>query len=88
MPAINESFKAITAHYSSEELITKRDEVSHAIHDELQAKVLPYGLTISSISFDAVCCGALVIWMVVGGINAENAPIEYGSGFLVELPFL
>ncbi|MBU3625914.1 prohibitin family protein [Polynucleobacter sp. JS-Safj-400b-B2] len=50
MPAINESFKAITAHYSSEELITKRDEVSHAIHDELQAKVLPYGLTISSIS--------------------------------------
>lgn len=38
------------------------------------------------IPFDAVCCGALVIWMVVGGINAENAPIEHGFGFLVGLP--
>lgn len=50
VPAINESFKAITAHYNSEELITKRDDVSKAITAELQAKVLPYGLTISSIS--------------------------------------
>jgi regulator of protease activity HflC (stomatin/prohibitin superfamily) len=49
-PAINESFKAITAHYNSEELITKREDVSRAIYDELQAKVLQYGLTISSIS--------------------------------------
>ena len=50
IPAINESFKAVTAHYNSEELITKRDEVSTAIHDELQQKVLPYGLSISTIS--------------------------------------
>lgn len=50
MPAINESFKAVTAHYNSEELITQRDKVSNAIQEELQAKVLPYGLTISTIS--------------------------------------
>lgn len=50
IPAINESFKAVTAHYNSEELITKRDEVSTAIQSELQQKVLPYGLSISTIS--------------------------------------
>ena len=49
-PAINESFKAVTAHYNSEELITKRDEVSSNIQQELQQKVLPYGLSISAIS--------------------------------------
>lgn len=50
MPAINESFKAVTAHYNSEELITRRHEVSGNIKDELQEKVLPYGLSINSIS--------------------------------------
>ena len=50
IPAINESFKAVTAHYNSEELITKRDAVSNAIAEELQSKVAPYGLSISTIS--------------------------------------
>jgi regulator of protease activity HflC (stomatin/prohibitin superfamily) len=49
-PAMNESFKAVTAHYNSEELITKRDEVSQNIQNELQNKVLQFGLTINSIS--------------------------------------
>lgn len=50
MPAINESFKAVTAHYNSEELITQRDKVSNGILEELQSKVAPYGLQISSVS--------------------------------------
>lgn len=50
LPAINESFKAVTAHYNSEELITKRDQVSAQIQTELQDKVAPYGLQISTIS--------------------------------------
>jgi prohibitin 2 len=50
LPAVNESFKAITAHYNSEELITKRDEVSHSINEALQAKVSKYGLIVSEIS--------------------------------------
>ncbi len=50
LPAINESFKAITARYNSEELITKRDIVSAAIKQELQDKVVKYGLSISEIS--------------------------------------
>lgn len=50
LPSINESFKAVTAHYNSEELVTKRDQVSAQIQTELQEKVAPYGLVISSIS--------------------------------------
>jgi regulator of protease activity HflC (stomatin/prohibitin superfamily) len=50
LPAINEAFKATTAHYNSEELITKRDEVSKAIHQALQDKVAKYGLEVSEIS--------------------------------------
>jgi regulator of protease activity HflC (stomatin/prohibitin superfamily) len=50
LPAINESFKAVTAHYNSEELVTKRDQVSAQIQTELQDKVAPYGLMISTIS--------------------------------------
>ena len=50
IPAINESFKAVTAHYDSEELITKRDQVSAGIKDELQSKVGKYGIGINEIS--------------------------------------
>lgn len=50
IPAVNESFKATTAHYNSEELVTKRDEVSKAIHQALQNKVSKYGLIVSEIS--------------------------------------
>lgn len=49
-PAINESFKAITAHFNSEELITKRDIVSTDIKQELQDKVGKYGIDVSEIS--------------------------------------
>lgn len=50
LPAINESFKAVTAHYDSEELITKRDLVSQGIKEELQNKVGKYGIGINEIS--------------------------------------
>lgn len=50
LPAMNEAFKAETAHYNSEELITKRAEVSQKIHQTLQEKVGKYGLTVSEIS--------------------------------------
>ncbi len=49
-PAINEAFKSITAHYNSEELITKRDEVSQSIKDHLRSKVAPFNMDVSSIS--------------------------------------
>jgi len=45
-PALQESIKAVTARFSAEELITKRQEVSGQIKDELSQKISPYDLTI------------------------------------------
>ena len=45
-PALQESVKAVTAKFSAEELITKRQEISGQIKDELSQKIVPYGLKI------------------------------------------
>ena len=50
MPFVNESFKAITAHYTSEELITKRQLVSDEIQSQLKGKVAPFDIDVSGIS--------------------------------------
>lgn len=49
-PAINEAFKSATAHYTSEELITKRGVVSDEIQNMLKAKVAPFDIDVSGIS--------------------------------------
>jgi regulator of protease activity HflC (stomatin/prohibitin superfamily) len=49
-PAINESFKTVTAHYTSEELITKRQVVSDEIQAMLKGKVAPFDIDVSGIS--------------------------------------
>lgn len=49
-PAINESFKAVTAKYNSEELITKRDEVSMAITQHIKDKVAQFDIAITNVS--------------------------------------
>jgi len=50
LPILNESFKAVTAHYTSEELITKRDQVSQQIREELNSKLMKYSITVGDIS--------------------------------------
>lgn len=49
-PAMNESFKSVTAHYTSEELITKRQEVSDTIQMRLAEKLAPFDITVNNIS--------------------------------------
>jgi len=49
-PGINEAFKSVTGHYTSEELVTKRDLVSAEILQHLTAKVSPFNITVSNIS--------------------------------------
>lgn len=49
-PAMNESFKTVTAHYTSEELITKRQEVSDAIQVRLAEKLAPFDINVTNIS--------------------------------------
>lgn len=45
VPAIQESIKAVTARFTAEELITRRQEVSEQIKDALSEKITPYGLS-------------------------------------------
>jgi len=49
-PAINEAFKSITAKYTSEELVTKRQIVSDEIQNMLKNKVAPFDIDVSGIS--------------------------------------
>jgi regulator of protease activity HflC (stomatin/prohibitin superfamily) len=49
-PAINEAFKSVTAHYTSEELVTKRGIVSDEIQTMLKNKVAPFDIDVSGIS--------------------------------------
>ena len=49
-PGVNEAFKAVTAHYNSEELITKRDVVSSEILDHVKTKVAPFDIEVQGIS--------------------------------------
>lgn len=49
-PGVNEAFKAVTAHYNSEELITKRDQVSAEILNHVKSKVAPFDIEINGIS--------------------------------------
>ena len=49
-PAINEAFKTVTARYTSEELVTKRQIVSEEIQTMLANKVAPFNIDVSGIS--------------------------------------
>ena len=46
VPAIQESIKAVTAQYTAEELITKRQTVGDQIKVDLSEKINPYGITV------------------------------------------
>lgn len=49
-PGVNEAFKTVTAHYNSEELITKRDQVSAEILSHVRSKVAPFDIEVQGIS--------------------------------------
>lgn len=54
-PAVQEAVKSVTAGYTAEELITKRQDVSSEIKDVLAAKLVPYGIVVDGfnvINFD------------------------------------
>lgn len=49
-PAINDAFKAVTGHFTSEELITERDIVSAEILTHLATKVAQFNIEVSNVS--------------------------------------
>ena len=54
-PAIQEAFKSITAKYTAEELITKRELLRQEAQDSLRAKLLPYHIIVDNfniVNFD------------------------------------
>jgi len=50
VPAIKEVLKAVTSHYTAEELITRRTEVSGKIRDQLATKLNGYHLLVQDIN--------------------------------------
>lgn len=50
VPALYEVFKAVVSHYTAEELITKRQEVSSAITTALNTKLSAYYLRVQSVN--------------------------------------
>jgi prohibitin 2 len=50
IPATYEVFKAVVSHYTAEELIIKRQEVSAAITEALGVKLAPYHLKVQSVN--------------------------------------
>lgn len=50
VPALYESFKAVTAQYTAEQLVTERSKVSGAIVTALQSKLTKYGVKVSDIN--------------------------------------
>jgi len=50
VPALHDTFKAVTARYTAEELITKREEVRAAIQDLMTEKMKPYNIVIEQVS--------------------------------------
>lgn len=49
-PSLNEAFKSVTGHYTSEELITKRDEVSAGILEHVRSKLAQFDISVDSVS--------------------------------------
>ena len=55
LPAVQESMKSVSAKYTAEELITKREAVSEETKDTLESKVQEYGINIEKfniVNFD------------------------------------
>lgn len=71
LPALYESFKAVTAQYTAEQLVTERAKVSAAIVTALQAKLTKYGVKVSDINvtnfhFDSQFAAAVSQKVVAG----------------------
>ena len=49
-PSLNEAFKSVTGHYTSEDLIVKRDEVSAGILTHVRNKLAQFDISVDSVS--------------------------------------
>ena len=75
-PGINEAFKSVTAHYNSEELITKRDQVSSEILDQLRNKMAPFNITVNGVSLVNFAFNAAYQQAIEAKVTATQAALK------------
>ena len=74
-PAVQESVKAVTAKYTAEELITKRELVRDEIKSVLSEKMLPYGIIISQVNITNFDFSESFNYAIEAKVTAEQSAL-------------
>ena len=75
-PAVSEVFKAVTARYTAEELITKREEVREQIALALKARLSPYGILVDQFSITNFRFSAAFNQAIEAKVTAEQNKLK------------
>ncbi|SMC26910.1 Regulator of protease activity HflC, stomatin/prohibitin superfamily [Andreprevotia lacus DSM 23236] len=75
-PAVSEVFKSVTARYTAEELITKREEVREQISRALVARLTPYGILVDQFSITNFRFSAAFNQAIEAKVTAEQNKLK------------
>jgi prohibitin 2 len=75
-PARPEAFKAVTARFTAEELVTRRNEVSEQIAEQLRAKLARHGLVLDEFSIANFAFSPSFMQAIEAKVNAEQKKLE------------
>jgi len=75
-PARPEAFKAVTARFTAEELVTRRNEVSEQIAAQLRAKLVRHGLVLDEFSIANFAFSPSFTSAIEAKVNAEQKKLE------------
>jgi regulator of protease activity HflC (stomatin/prohibitin superfamily) len=75
-PARPEAFKAVTARFTAEELVTRRNEVSEQIAGQLRVKLARHGLVLDEFSITNFAFSPSFTSAIEAKVNAEQKKLE------------
>jgi regulator of protease activity HflC (stomatin/prohibitin superfamily) len=75
-PARPEAFKAVTARFTAEELVTRRNEVSEQIAGQLRVKLARHGLVLDEFSIANFAFSPSFTSAIEAKVNAEQKKLE------------
>lgn len=75
-PARPEAFKAVTARFTAEELVTRRNEVSEQIAHQLREKLARHGLVLDEFSIANFAFSPSFMQAIEAKVNAEQKKLE------------
>jgi prohibitin 2 len=75
-PARPEAFKAVTARFTAEELVTRRNEVSEQIAAQLRDKLIRHGLVLDEFSIANFAFSPSFTSAIEAKVNAEQKKLE------------